>query len=115
MHDLDGISFGADRPSQWYVLTADERGRSELTSDQCVMESNEGRHFFVRGCLEIPIRGGERTFTWGVWVSLSEENFLEMSEHWEDAARTELGPYFGWLSTALPTYPDTMFLNTTVH
>lgn len=29
LHDLDEISFGADRPSQWDVLTAEEQRRSE--------------------------------------------------------------------------------------
>jgi hypothetical protein len=38
-----------------------------------------------------------------------------MSEHWEDLARTGLGPYFGWLCTKVPEYPDTVFLKTMVH
>ena len=115
LHDLDSISFGANHPAQWDLLTEAERSRSELTSEQCVIESDEGRSFFVRACLDIPIRDSQSPFTWGVWVSLSETNFLEMSEHWNDSARTRLGPYFGWLCTALPQYPDTMYLKTMVH
>jgi hypothetical protein len=48
-------------------------------------------------------------------VSLSETSFLEMADHWEDPARTGLGPYFGWLCTKVPEYPDTVFLKTTVY
>src|SRR5262249_35619753 len=70
---------------------------------------------FVRACLEVPVKGTDQTFTWGVWVSLSEKSFLDMSEHWEDPARTNLGPHFGWLCTKIPEYPDTMFLKTMVH
>ena len=114
LHDLENISFGADRPAQWNVLTDEEKQSSELTSDQCVIETGSETSFFVRGCLDIPIKGATSAFTWGVWVSLSEQSFLEMSEHWDDPARVNLGPYFGWLCTAIPAYPDTMFLKTNV-
>ncbi len=114
-HDLSEISFGADAPLQWNLLSDAERARSELGSDQCVIDSSEGRHFFVRACLEIPIRQTSQCFTWGVWVSLSETSFLDMSEHWEAPARVERGPYFGWLCTQVPEYPDSMYLKTSVH
>lgn len=38
-----------------------------------------------------------------------------MHEHWTDPERTRLGPYFGWLCTPVPGYPDTMYLKTMVH
>jgi hypothetical protein len=64
--------------------------------------------------LKIPvIEGG--VFTWGVWVSLSLENFERMLELWETPGRESEPPYFGWLSTALPCYPDTLNLKTHVH
>lgn len=69
----------------------------------------------MRACLEIPIKGSGEAFTLGVWVSLSENSFGEMLEHWEGPARTNLGPHFGWLCTLVPEYPDTMFLKTRVH
>ena len=114
-HDLDEISFGAEAPEQWRLLTEEEQARSELSSDQCVVESKDGRHFFVRACLDLPIRGTDRQFTWGVWVSLSEKSFLEMSERWNDPRRVETGPFFGWLCTNISVYPDTMLLKTMVH
>jgi hypothetical protein len=115
VHDASDISFGANSPLQWDLLSEEERATSELGSDQCVIDTGAERHFFVRACLEIPIRGSHRPFSWGVWVSLSEKSFLEMSEHWEDPDRSRLGPYFGWLCTKVPEYPDTMFLKTRVH
>lgn len=114
-HDLGEISFGADAPDPWGKLSAAECERSELGDEQCVIETGEGTHFFVRACLEIPIAGGGQPFSWGVWCSLSENSFWEMSDHWEDPARTSLGPYFGWLCTRIPGYPDTLFLKTRVH
>jgi len=114
-HDLDEFSFGTDAPVQWDLLSDDERSRSLLAGEQCEIETNEGPSFYVRGCLEIPIRGTSRAFTWGVWCSLSEKSYAEISEHWDDPARSGLGPYFGWLCTKIPGYPDTVFLKTMVH
>src|SRR5262249_1657406 len=109
------ISFGADAPVQWDLISAKEQAKSELGGEQCVIKADNHRHFFVRACLEIPIKGTTGAFTWGVWVSLSEKSFLEMTDHWEDPSRTNLGPYFVWLCTKIPEYPDTMFLKTMVH
>jgi len=114
-HDTGEISFGADVPVQWYLVSDRERERSELSGETCVLDADDQCHFFVRACLDIPIKGTQHTFTWSVWVSLSEKSFLEMSEHWEDPSRTSLGPYFGWLCTKIPEYPDTVFLKTMVH
>lgn len=114
-HDLSEISFGTDAPIQWHLLSEPERENSELCEEQCVIESADGRHFFIRTCLDIPIQNSSASFTWGVWVSLSEESFLEMAAHWDDPARTSCGPYFGWLCTKVPEYPDTVFLKTRVH
>jgi len=38
-----------------------------------------------------------------------------MSELWEVLGREKEPPYFGWLSTALPYYPDTLNLKTIVN
>jgi len=114
-HDLADIAFGADAPAQWDILTDAERDQSALTSDQCVIESSEGKYYFVRACLDIPILGADLFFTWGVWVSLSERSFLEIAERWTDPSRIIAGPYFGWLCTRLPDYPDSMYLRAMLH
>ncbi len=114
-HDLDEISFGTEAPLQWDLLSEDERSRSLLAGEQCEIESHEGRSFYIRACLEIPIRGTDRAFTWGVWCSLNERSYVQISENWDDAARLSIGPHFGWLCTKIPGYPDTVFLKTMVH
>jgi hypothetical protein len=113
-HDIDEISFGTDAPVQWDLLSDVERARSLLGGEQCEIESREGRSFYIRACLEIPIRGTGRMFAWGVWCSLSEKSYSEVAAHWNDPARTSIGPHFGWLSTKIPGYPDTVFLKTMV-
>lgn len=114
-HDLDDISFGSDAPLQWGLLTDDERSRSLLGEDLCEIDSRNGRGYYIRACLEIPVRDSDSHFTWGVWCSLSEKSFLEIGTHWEDANRMRIGPHFGWLCTSIPGYPDSAFLKSMVH
>ena len=83
-----------------------------LTSDSCVIA---GRFFFIRGCIDIPIIETDEQFTWGVWVSIKEENFFLWQDHYETTRRSHLGPFFGWLSTQLPVYPETLHLKTMAH
>jgi hypothetical protein len=114
-HDLSEVSFGSDAPAQWDALSAAERERSEFDQETCIIALETEDAFFVRASLDVPIRQSDRSFTWGVWVSLSEKSFGEMIDHWNDRGRLRYGPYFGWLCTQIPVYPDTMFLKTGVH
>lgn len=107
------MDYGADAPVAYYSIPQNERERRcELTSDICVID---GQEFFVRGCLEIPVVDGTRPFVWGVWTSLSEQNFKRMTELWDSPRREKEPPYFGWLCTSLPLYPETVLMKTHVH
>ena len=55
------------------------------------------------------------TFDFGVWSTLSRENFARYMELFDNADRTELGPMFGWFSNRLPGYPDTTNLKCHVY
>lgn len=107
------ISYGADAPANWYQLPENERPqRAELSSDLCVIDK---QHFFVIGNIEIPILNRNTVFSWSVWVSLSEKNFIRTYELWTSPGRESELPYFGWLNTQLPCYPQTLNLKTNVH
>lgn len=104
-------SYGTLAPVYYEFATPAEREkRFELSEDLCVMDNE---HFFIRGCVEIPIIGANEEFIWGVWVSLSKPNFNKVQEHWNNPESLE--PMLGWLSTALPYYPDTLNLKAKVH
>lgn len=104
--------FGADAPLYYYsVPDAERASRCDLGSDDCVIDEE---FFFIRGCIEIPVEGLDDNFGWGVWASLSKASFDEYMSRFEDPTRALLGPYFGWLSAALPGYPDTENLKVSV-
>ncbi|WP_371476699.1 DUF2199 domain-containing protein [Kitasatospora sp. NBC_00315] len=106
------LSYGSPAPAGWKARYSWRRD-SGLTADQCVIK---GRDFFVHGLIEIPVRDSGDTFSWGVWASLSEENFARTHDRWDYPARDQEPPYFGWLSTELPVYQhSTIQLKTHVH
>lgn len=107
------MTYGAEAPIYWYGIPPEQREqRAELSSDQCIIDN---QHFFVRGRVRVPVIDGSEPFFWGVWVSLSEKNFARSSELWETPGRESEPPCFGWLSTQLAPYPDTINLKTFVH
>jgi Uncharacterized protein conserved in bacteria (DUF2199) len=64
-----------------------------LSEDFCVLE---GRHFFVRATLQLLIRGsGGQQFGFGVWTTLSRENFERYIETFDNGEQDGLGPWFG--------------------
>jgi hypothetical protein len=86
--------------------------RCHLTTDTCRIDE---KHFFVLGNIRIPIQGEGNSFSWTAWVSLSKENFQKSLDLWHSPAREKEQPYFGWLSSSIPGYPETLNLKTMVH
>ena len=97
-----------DKPIYWEgPRSADDA----LTSDLCRWTDEAGEvSYFVRGVLTIPVVDDEDDFRYGVWSSLSERSYERVVELWEDPARVEEPPFFGWFSNSLPGYPETLNL-----
>jgi hypothetical protein len=110
VHD-DLPDMGSDRPDYWWGIPEDQREkRIILTSDTCIID---GRDYFIRGVIEIPIRHESRVFGFGVWVSQSKDHFEEYLRNFNSAG---IGPFFGWLCTRIKYYKqDTLLLKTRAH
>ena len=106
-------TLAAEAPLFYYGVPEGEReARCQLGSDTCIVD---GEHFFIRGCLEIPVHRETNPFIWGVWVSLSKVNFDRFVACFEGEKRSHIGPFFGWLSAGLLGYPDTENLKMRAH
>ena len=105
------LCFGAEAPWRELVPEAEFARRVELTKDQCVVD---GKVFFIRGRIEIPILDFPELLALSVWSSLSETSFRHMTERWEDEDRGSDAPYFGWLSNSIAVYPETLNLKVSV-
>ncbi|UJF28450.1 DUF2199 domain-containing protein [Planococcus sp. 107-1] len=108
------MSYGSPLPDYCLDIPEEEReSRIEANDDLCNVDEE---YFFIRGAIEIPVTGGDHPFIWNVWVSLSEANFDQTLEYWETEGREQqLSSMFGWLSTSIPCYPETLELKTMVH
>jgi hypothetical protein len=107
------MHYGAPAPALWFTIPQAEREeRALLSSDMCLIDEQHG---FIVGNLEIPVLDSAQHFSWDVWVSLSLANFKRAYQMWEHAGRESEPPYFGWVSTLLPGYPETLYLKSHVH
>ena len=106
-------SFGADAPIYFYDVPADERdARTFLTSDACVIDDE---HYFVKGCLEMPIVDHDEIFSFNGWISLSETNFFKFQELLEVKDRDHHQPMVGWFSSWIYPFKDTEKLVGRIH
>jgi hypothetical protein len=83
-----------------------------INEDYCAIED---RDFFVRGVIHLPIIGAAETFRWGVWGSVSRENFKKLLDLNDDPKRVELPEMFSWMSSRIPEYPETLNLKMYAH
>lgn len=69
-------SFGYRMVDQYAGLSDEQQATmGRLSEDFCTITRGDGVDHFIRAVLEVPIRGVEEPFLWGVWVSLSEKSF----------------------------------------
>jgi hypothetical protein len=106
-HDEIPTCFGIEAPWRALVPEPEFLRRVELTSDQCVID---GATFFVRGHVQIPIHHLSEPLAFSVWSSLSEKSFCHMCDRWEAPLRAADPTYFGWLSTPIAIYANTVHL-----
>jgi hypothetical protein len=107
-HEGVPLDWAYDRPTYWDGPRNDD---DWLAEDLCTWTDDAGeRSYFIRGVLYIPIEDTGETLGYGVWSSLSEASFERVYKLWDDPARVDEDPYFGWLSNSLPGYPETLNL-----
>ncbi|PRZ02422.1 hypothetical protein BCE75_1214 [Isoptericola sp. CG 20/1183] len=116
-HEGLAMVFGPRAPDPWMLASDDERVRSELNADMCVLVDDAGStNYFMRGHIVIPIiDSDDGPFCWSVWVSLSEASMRTQTDHWSDPDRAQLEPMFAWLCNNLPYEPSTAPMAARLH
>jgi hypothetical protein len=113
IHDGLPLDLVFNAPFYWNdELLKSDPEKNFLSSDMCVVNADD---FFIRAIVEIPIIGTDKTFNWGIWVSLSKENFKRYSEVYGTEKELSEPHYFGWFSSQLKGYPDCLKIKTTVY
>jgi hypothetical protein len=72
-------------------LSLDELPYWFLNEDLCIVDSE---NFFLRGVIHLPIIGTAEAFCWGVWGSLSKENFKKFVSALDEPEHAELPRMF---------------------
>jgi hypothetical protein len=106
-------SFAFRAPDPYLEQPKEVQEAGKLGSDLCWYEDEDGMHYFIRVCLEVPICGVTDPFMWGVWVSLSKKSFDRYVETYDAPDTTD--QYFGFLCNYLPAYPNSYALKSQVH
>jgi hypothetical protein len=112
-HDELPLDYAFVEPHYIAELDADERAQlASGSGDFRELVQDSETHRFIRGVIEIPVLGTDDIFCYGVWASLSAQSYAAAIEAYRNDVAA--GPFFGWLSNALPDYPETLRLKTNV-
>lgn len=100
-------SFSISKPVYVNDLPEREReNRVKLNSDLCEILPSDGTDddaiTCIRTVLEIPIKGMDEPFTWGVWVTQSRGSFQRYVQTFNEDQSDQSS--FGWLPVTMPYY-----------
>lgn len=100
-------ALGYNSPDHYsYLSDDDKKGNAELTSDTCIINYPDRVDRFVRGVLKIPVQNTCRHLEYGIWVSLSEQNFYDYLDNLDNESRS--GGYFGWVCNTIYGYDKSL-------
>lgn len=110
-NDWPAITYNA--PWHYHQLSEKEKDEiAHLDSDLCEIRWEEQTDLFIRTVLVIPVKEFEFDLEYGLWVSLSESNFIEYDENFESNDFETV--YFGWICNNLIGYDSTVQVPTDV-
>lgn len=102
-----------DSPTSYNILSDSMKNQiGELKDDFCIVHHPEQTDRFIRGTLTLKVIDHCEGLDYGVWVSLSEKNFHDYSENFNNASLET--KYFGWFSNDIPEYEILESVPTTV-
>ncbi len=86
-HPLEELELTFLRPDVVAALQAVEREtRVQENKDLCVLD---GKRFFIRALLPLPVAERENPYNIGLWVEVSQQAFERVYELWDEENQTE--------------------------
>lgn len=80
--DIGDISFDKSfkMPDEIWALTEKQRNeRARIDSDLCQLDDR----FFIRGVAYIPVCNTDKSYGWGIWAEVPEDEFFKYFENYE--------------------------------
>ncbi|VXB17397.1 DUF2199 domain-containing protein [Massilia sp. 9I] len=107
-HPLEEMELTFRRPDAAAKMTEDERARLvRENSDLCVIE---GKRFFIRAVLPLPVEGRDIPYCIGLWVEVSQAAFDRIYDLWESDEQRHEPPMPAHLANEVPTAPGSLGL-----
>ena len=111
-HDAPPLSYSVKAPLATIEIPMDQlEQRVVWTPDQCVID---GRDFYLRGRIPVPVVELDEPFIWGVWAKITRENFVRTNDLWAVIGRETEPAFPGRLDTELFLFGDTINLEVSV-
>ncbi|MES2153426.1 MAG: DUF2199 domain-containing protein [Pseudomonadota bacterium] len=112
-HPLEEMELTFRRPDDVAILSAEDRSRLvQENSDLCIIE---GKRFFVRALLPLPVATREIPYCIGLWVEIAREAFDRIYDLWESDEQLNESPFSAYVANEIPTAIGSLGLEAELH
>lgn len=93
----------------WNLPPIEKEERAQIDSDLCILDDR----YFIRGVAYLPVNETDKSYGWGIWAEVPEENFFEYAKNYEEDNSSK--PKFsGLVANQIPSYENTIGLELAV-
>jgi hypothetical protein len=111
-HSLEEMELTFRRPDPVARLTAEERARLvQENNDLCVIE---GKRFFIRALLPLPVESRDIPYCIGLWIEVTQAAFERVYELWNSGEQVHETPFAAQLANEIPTAAGSLGLHAEV-
>lgn len=112
-HHNEWPALTFNSPNSYFGLNEEEKNSiATIDSDFCIIEYEDQTDRFIRVVLKQKVNDSNQDLEYGLWVSLSEKNYLNYRDNYNSENHEE--QYFGWLNSRIAEYSDTTIIPTTL-
>jgi hypothetical protein len=102
-HPLEELELTFRRPDVVAALQVEEReARVQENKDLCVLD---GKRFFIRALLPLPVVEREHPCNVGLWVEVSQQIFERVYEMWDDANQAKEPAFRATIANDIRIHP----------
>nr|UOP05243.1 DUF2199 domain-containing protein [Conchiformibius kuhniae] len=102
---VPALVFAQPDPYRWLGDAEKTSFQAECDRNTCRIAYPQQTECFIRTVLVLPVQGHDVTLEYGAWLSVSEQNYHDYREHFND--NDHCAAYVGYLANALPDYLQT--------
>jgi hypothetical protein len=103
---LEDMELTFRRPDDAAKLSPEDRERLlQENADLCIIE---GKRFFIRGVLPLPVESRELPYNIGLWVEVSQATFERVYDLWESDDQLSEPAFAASIANEIPTSPGSI-------